>query len=79
MGRNEEAEVQLRAALEAEPEVYDLAYSLGLLLAEMGKYEEAEKYLAIAVEGMPDHPRAAYNLKQVRDYLRALAGQRGEQ
>jgi tetratricopeptide (TPR) repeat protein len=60
----------LRAALEAEPEAYDLAYSLGLLLGEMGKYEEAEKYLAIAVAGMPDHPRAAYNLQQIRDYLR---------
>ncbi len=70
LGRNEEAEVQLKAALEAEPQAYDLAYSLGLLLGEMGKYEEAEKYLAIAVAGMPDHPRAAYNLKQVRDYLK---------
>jgi tetratricopeptide (TPR) repeat protein len=72
MGRNEEAEEQLRAALEAEPEAYDLAYSLGLLLGEMGKYEEAEKYLAIAVAGMPWHERAAYNLKQVRDYLRTM-------
>jgi tetratricopeptide (TPR) repeat protein len=72
LGRNEEAEVQLRAALAAEPAMYDLAYSLGLLLGEMGKYEEAEKYLAIAVEGMPGHPRAAYNLEQIRDYLRSL-------
>ena len=71
MGRNEEAEEQLRAAVAAEPQAYDLAYSLGLLLGEMGKYEEAEKYLAIAVEGMPGHERAAYNLKQIRDYLRA--------
>ncbi len=70
LGRNEEAEVQLRAALEAEPQAYDLAYSFGLLLGEMGKYEEAEKYLAIAVEGMPDHERAAYNLQQIRDYLK---------
>ncbi|MEN8006114.1 MAG: tetratricopeptide repeat protein [Candidatus Krumholzibacteriota bacterium] len=70
LGRNEEAEAQFRAALDAEPEAYDLAYSLGLLLGEMGKYEEAEKYLAIAVAGMPGHPRAAYNLEQVRDYLR---------
>jgi len=70
LGRNEEAEVQLKAALKAEPQAYDLAYSLGLLLGEMGKYEEAEKYLAIAVAGMPDHPRAAYNLQQIREYLK---------
>jgi len=71
LGRNKEAERQLRAALAAEPASYDLAYSLGLLLGEMGNYEEAEKYLAIAAEGMPGHPRAAYNLEQVREYLRA--------
>ena len=68
-GRNEEAEKQLREAFDAAPQMVDLAYSLGLLLAEMGNYREAERYLAIAVEGMPDHPRAAINLREIRAFL----------
>jgi len=71
LGRNEEAAALLRAAIDIEPGMFDLAYSLGLLLGEMERYEEAEHYLAIAARGMPDHPRAAYNLEQIRTYLRS--------
>ncbi len=68
-GRNDEAEVLLRSVLDAYPEQYETAYSLGLLLAEMGRYPEAETYLARAATGMPDHPGAARNLRAVREYL----------
>ena len=44
-GQNDEAEALLRSILEAYPEQHDVAYSLGLLLAEMGRYTEAESYL----------------------------------
>ena len=73
-GRNEEAEALLRSILEAYPEQYDVAYSLGLLLAEMGRYQEAESYLARAAAGMPGHAGAQRNLRAVRDYLAMLPG-----
>jgi len=73
-GRNDEAEALLRSILEAYPEQFEVAYSLGLLLAEMGRYVEAETYLARAAEGMPDHPGAARNLRAVREYLARSRG-----
>ena len=51
-----------------------MAYSLGLLLVEMGRYVEAESYLARAAEGMPDHPGAARNLQAIREYLAQRGG-----
>ncbi len=71
-GQNDEAEALLRSILEAFPEQLDVAYSLGLLLAEMGRYVEAESYLARAAAGMPGHAGAQRNLRAVRDYLAAL-------
>ena len=68
-GLNDEAEALLRSILEAYPEKYDVAYSLGLLLAEMGRYPEAEHYLALAAAGMPGHPGAERNLRAIREYL----------
>ena len=44
-GRNEEAETLLREVLEAYPEEAQAAYSLGLLLAEMGRLDEAVVFL----------------------------------
>ena len=73
-GRNDEAESLLRSILEAYPEQHDVAYSLGLLLAEMGRYVEAERYLAIAAAGMPGHPGAERNLKAIREYLAQRGG-----
>jgi predicted CXXCH cytochrome family protein len=70
-GRNDEAEALLRSILQAYPEQYEVAYSLGLLLAEMGRYVEAERYLAQAAAGMPGHAGAQRNLRAVREYLAA--------
>ena len=55
--------------IEDFPEQHDVAYSLGLLLAEMGRYREAADYLQRAATGMPEHPRVHYNLQQVLEYL----------
>ena len=68
-GRNEDAERLLREILDAYPEQYDSAYSLGLLLAEMERYEEAGEYLWRAAQGMPDQARVFYNLGLVLQYL----------
>jgi len=73
-GLNDEAEALLRSILEAYPEQYDVAYSLGLLLAEMGRYAEAERYLTLAAAGMPGHPGAERNLRAIRDYLAQVDG-----
>jgi len=61
-GENEKAEKLFRDVVAKHPELYDVAYSLGLLLAEMGKTEEALRYLERAANGMPEHPRIQYNL-----------------
>jgi predicted CXXCH cytochrome family protein len=68
-GANDEAEALLRSILDAYPEQHDVAYSLGLLLAEMGRYREAESYLARAAAGMPGHPGAERNLRTIREFL----------
>ena len=73
-GLNDEAEALLRSILEAYPEQYDVAYSLGLLLAEMGRYPEAERYLTLAAAGMPGHPGAERNLRAIREYLARVGG-----
>jgi tetratricopeptide (TPR) repeat protein len=69
MGRNEEAEKLLREILDAYPDRYDTAYSLGLLLGEMERYEEAATYLRQASDGIPERGRAHYNLGLVLDRL----------
>jgi Tfp pilus assembly protein PilF len=61
-GENEKAERLFRDVMAKHPEVYDVAYSLGLLLAEMKKYGEAVSYLERAAKGMPQHSRVPYNL-----------------
>jgi len=61
-GENEKAEGLFRDVIAKHPEVYDVAYSLGLLLAEMKKYGEAVSYLERAAKGMPQHSRVPYNL-----------------
>ena len=73
-GLNDEAEALLRSILEAYPEQYDVAYSLGLLLAEMGRYPEAERYLTVAAAGMPGHPGVERNLRAIREYLARVGG-----
>jgi Flp pilus assembly protein TadD len=52
-----------------QPDLYDVKYSLGLLLAEEKKYEEAARYLEAAARGMPERSRVQYNLGLLLDYL----------
>jgi len=63
------AETLLREVVAAYPQEYQVAYSLGLLLAEKKKYGEAAHSLASAAGGMPDHARVHYNLGVLLDYL----------
>lgn len=70
-GQNEEAVKLLKEVLKDQPALYDVAYSLGLLLAEMDNYQEASVYLQMAATGMQNNSRAQYNfalalLKQKR-------------
>ena len=60
-GENEEAEQLLLEVVEQHPQMYEIAYSLGLLLSEMEKYEEAAIYLGRAADSMPHYSRAQYN------------------
>ncbi len=68
-GRNQEAETLLWEILEAYPEEHDVAYSLGLLLAELQRYDEAADYLGRAALGLAERPRVHYNLGLVLQYL----------
>jgi len=54
--------------------MYDIAYSLGLLLVEMKKQDQAAGYLKIAAEGLQDRSRIWYNL----GLLQASLGQDAE-
>ena len=63
-GKNPDAEKMLREVVDQQPELYEVAYSLGLLLAEMKKYKDAESYLGKAAAGMA-YGRANYNHGQV--------------
>ena len=68
-GENGKAEVLLREVIQEYPEMYEIAYSLGLLLAEMKKYDQAAIYLEKAAKGMPEHARVHYNLGLLFQYL----------
>jgi len=69
MGENNEALTLLREVATNQPELYEVQYSLGLLLAEEQKYAEAAKYLALAASGMPERARIHYNLALLRQHL----------
>jgi tetratricopeptide (TPR) repeat protein len=49
--------------------LYEVQYSLGLLLAEKKQYVAAARYLAAAAGGMPGHARVHYNLGSLLDFL----------
>ena len=59
-GKNQDAERLLREVADQEQNLYEVAYSLGLLLAEMGRHEDAAIYLGRAAAGM-GYARAYYN------------------
>ena len=68
-GRQDDAETLFREVVTENPDLYEIAYSLGLLLAERGKYEEAAVYLARAVRGLPTRARVHYNLGLLLQHL----------
>jgi Tfp pilus assembly protein PilF len=69
LGRNAEAETLLTEVVKDYPDLYDVQYSLGLLLAEEKKYTEAEVHLELAARGLPNGSRVHYNLGLLRVYL----------
>lgn len=68
-GENDKAEELLREVVKSHPELHEIAYSLGLLLAEMKKYDPAVVYLKKAAKGMPERSRVHYNLGLLLQYL----------
>ena len=70
MGQNNEALTLLRDVATTHPELYDVQYSLGLLLAEEKQYEEAANYLKLAASGMPERARIHYNLGLLLQHLK---------
>jgi len=71
-GRNRETERLLREVLDDHPDQHEVAYSLGLLLGEMGDWEGAAAFLGRASAGMPGRSRTHYNLGLVLQYLGRL-------
>ena len=51
--------------------MYELAYSLGLLLVEMQQYGEALSYLEKASKGLPQRARIHYNLGLLYQHMGA--------
>jgi tetratricopeptide (TPR) repeat protein len=76
-GENDKAEELLREVVKSHPELPEIAYSLGLLLAEMKKYDSAVVYLKKAAKGMPEHARVHYNLGLLLQYLKRDAEAEG--
>ena len=74
LGRKDETEVLLREVVDSQPELYEVQYSLGLLLAEKKQYVAAARYLAAAAGGMPDHARVHYNLGNAVGFSAARYG-----
>ncbi len=70
IGQNDEAESILRDVVTSHPELHDIEYSLGLLLAEKKQYDEAAVYLKSAARGMPDRARIHYNLGLLLQHLK---------
>jgi Flp pilus assembly protein TadD len=61
MGRNADAERELRESIERAPRQGELHYSLGLLLVEEKRLVEAAQELSRAAELLPDRARVRYN------------------
>ena len=63
--------------LTQQPQLHEVSYSLGLLLAELGKYQEAAEMLGRAANGMPEYTRPRYN--QALALLKLQRYEEGEQ
>jgi tetratricopeptide (TPR) repeat protein len=61
-GHKAEAEELLKAVHAAQPQLADVSFDLGLLLAEEGKRPEAEQALRAALRANPRMAAAAFNL-----------------
>jgi Tfp pilus assembly protein PilF len=70
IGKNSEAEILLREVAASHPEMVEVHYSLGLLMAEEKKYAEAAQHLKQAAAGMPNRARVHYNLGLLLQYLK---------
>jgi Tfp pilus assembly protein PilF len=68
-GDNTAAERLFRETLAVRDDLYEVHYSLGLLLAEEKRYTEAAQYLETASQAMPHYARVHYNTGQIWDYL----------
>jgi tetratricopeptide (TPR) repeat protein len=69
-GENPKAEALLREVTASHPDLYEVHYSLGLLLAEENRYAEAADHLKRAIIGMPSRARIHYNLGLLLQYLK---------
>lgn len=76
-GKNDEAATLLREVVTEHPGEHEIAYSLGLLLAEMNDYSAAADYLGRAADGMTHYTRPRYN--QALALLQLKRYQEGEQ
>jgi putative PEP-CTERM system TPR-repeat lipoprotein len=59
---DEKAEATAREAYAAAPDRYDIADTLGWILAEDGQFQEAATLLRAALAGSNNHPGVAYHL-----------------
>ncbi len=76
LGRDEEAGQSFRKTLELEPENYEAARLLGLVLMRSGKLEEALVHFGQAEKGIPQDPRlledTAMSLAELRRFDEAI-------
>jgi tetratricopeptide (TPR) repeat protein len=68
-GRSKQAEQLLRRLVREQPEIPDVYYYLGLILAENKKYDESIVYLKKAAKQTPKQARVFYNLAMLYDFL----------
>jgi tetratricopeptide (TPR) repeat protein len=69
LGRNDEAEQQLRHIILQEPDSGEAYYSLGLLFAETERLEDSVEMLGQAVKLLPHRARVQYNYALALQHL----------
>ena len=76
LGRNEEAVQSFRKTLDLEPENFEAARLLGVVLMRSGKFEEALVHFGQAEKGIPQDPRlledTAMSLAELRRFGEAI-------
>jgi len=76
-GKKHLAEALLREVVDEHPDLHDIQYSLGLLLAEKKDLDQAVIFLGDAAAGLPQRSRIQYNLslllKQLNRHAEAEA------